>query len=180
MIMTRMWAMPTADTFDCPPIGEFVKKYLRQSKVSVDPFARNKRWATYTNDLNPDTAAEWHLEAREFILGLVARGIRADLVIFDPPYSVQQCKTAYAGFGVQFGQDEVTSAWGTWSKHKDAINDLLTPGGISLCFGWDSCGMGKERPFRIEEILMVCHGAGHNDTICIAERKMAHQMVMSL
>jgi hypothetical protein len=42
-------------------IGGFVKKYLIKVKVSVDPFARNNRWATYTNDLNPDTAAQTHL-----------------------------------------------------------------------------------------------------------------------
>lgn len=36
-----------------PPIGEMVQRYLKAAKISCDPFARNKRWATYTNDLNP-------------------------------------------------------------------------------------------------------------------------------
>jgi hypothetical protein len=39
MNITRKWDMPSADTFSVPTIGEFVKSYLRKSKVSVDPFA---------------------------------------------------------------------------------------------------------------------------------------------
>lgn len=31
--------------------------------------------------------------------------------------------------------------------------------------------MGKKRGYTIEEILLVCHGPGHNDTICMAESK---------
>jgi hypothetical protein len=53
--MWREWAMPSHETFDIPPIAAFVQKYLRESQVSVDPFARNRRWATYTNDLDPNT-----------------------------------------------------------------------------------------------------------------------------
>jgi hypothetical protein len=35
--------------------------------------------------------------------------------------------------------------------------------------------MGIGRNFEIEEILMIASGSGHNDTICMAERKTAHQ-----
>jgi hypothetical protein len=27
-VLNRIWAMPSSDTFDIPPIGEFVKRYL--------------------------------------------------------------------------------------------------------------------------------------------------------
>jgi hypothetical protein len=49
--------MPNSETFDIEPTHNFVWKYLHQAKVSVDPFARNRRWATHTNDLNPKTNA---------------------------------------------------------------------------------------------------------------------------
>jgi hypothetical protein len=52
MKFSRAWAMPTADTFDCKPIGEFVRRYLQG--VSVDPFARNKRLATLHQRPEPD------------------------------------------------------------------------------------------------------------------------------
>ncbi len=69
----RMWAMPSADTFDIPPIRDFVRYYLNTAKVSVDPFARNKGWATHTNDLNPKTSAKCHMEALDFLGTLANR-----------------------------------------------------------------------------------------------------------
>jgi hypothetical protein len=36
--------------------------------------------------------------------------------------------------------------------------------------------MGRNRGFRIEEILLVCHGACHNDTIITVDRK-AHEVL---
>lgn len=70
--------MPNGDTFSVPVIGAWVRRYLADSKCSVDPFARNKRWATHTNDLNPATEAEHHMEARDFLRLMVERGVRAD------------------------------------------------------------------------------------------------------
>src|SRR5689334_12284755 len=97
--MRRVFAFPSAATFDIPPICGLVKTYLRGSKVSVDPFARNKRWATFTNDLNPETAAESHLDSAEFLESLASAGVQADLVLFDPPYSPRQIKECYDGIG---------------------------------------------------------------------------------
>jgi hypothetical protein len=45
-----------------------------------------------------------------------------------------------------------------------------------LSFGWNSMGMGKKRGYAITEGLMVCHGVGHNDTLCMAETRIAEQM----
>lgn len=71
--------MPNADTFSIPPIAGFVQKYLLKSTVSIDPFARNKRWATHTNDLNPETAAEHHMDAGDFLKLMAQQGVKADL-----------------------------------------------------------------------------------------------------
>jgi hypothetical protein len=71
--------MPTADTFECKPIGDFVRRHAHG--VIVDPFARNNKIATYTNDLNPDTAAEDHMDAEEFLLMLSKRGLKADTIL---------------------------------------------------------------------------------------------------
>lgn len=168
--MQRIWAMPSADTFDVEPIAGFVRKYLRDSKVSIDPFSRSRHWATFTNDLNPDTSAENHLEAAEFLAGLRDREIRADLVIFDPPYSLEQCSRAYQHVGRAVTQRD-TQVFMRWTDHKDIAMELLEDGGIFLHFGWHSNGMGQKRGFELEEVLLVSHGSGHHDTICIAERK---------
>lgn len=164
--------MPSADTFDCEPIKGFVQKYLMQSKVSVDPFARNKRWATYTNDLNPDTAADYHMDATEFLDWQAACLIKADLVIVDPPYSPRQVKECYNSIGMKMAQEDALLGL-TRKRLKTAINLITNPGAIALTFGWNTVGMGKG--WEQIEILLVCHGSDHNDTICVAERKLVEE-----
>lgn len=172
MNITRTWAMVSGDTFDCKPIGTFVQKYLGNSKVSVDPFARNKRWATYTNDLNPETCAEYHLEAREFLWKLEHDGVQADLIILDPPYSQVQVSRTYKQVGREykpFGDDNNAVLY---REVRNVCDRLLQPDGIALSFGWNSAGFGLKRGYDIIEILLVPHGGAHNDTICMAEKKL--------
>jgi hypothetical protein len=168
--MRRLWAMPNKDTFSIPVIGDWVKWYLRESKVSVDPFARNKRWATYTNDLNPETDAEFHMEAEEFLEMLVSRGVKADLVILDPPYSPRQVKECYDDIGRTMAMED---AWtgAVRKRRRELVEKLITPDATVLTFGWNSNGMGEG--WELLEILLVAHGSDHNDTICLRERKQA-------
>lgn len=175
--MRRVWAMPNSSTFDIPPIRSLVKSYLHNSKVSVDPFARNKRWATYTNDLDPETAAEFHMEAADFLRSLVngfaetGDDIRADLVLFDPPYSLEQCARSYKNVGRNVTMRD-TQILGRWTEHKELVSRLTRPGGFAISFGWNSLGMGLQNGFAIIELLNVCHGGAHNDTIVTVERKV--------
>jgi len=159
--------MPNADTFSVKPIGEFVRKYLHG--VSVDPFARNKRWATHTNDLNPNTAAEHHMDATDYLDMLWAQKVLADVMIIDPPYSPRQVKECYDSIGHKMKQGDALLG-AVRKRLKAAICNVLKPGGAVLTFGWNSVGMGKNLQFQLEEILLVCHGSDHNDTICVAER----------
>jgi hypothetical protein len=69
------------------------------------------------------------------------------------------------------GQDALRTAG--WKAERDIIQQIVSMNGVVLSFGWNSGGMGNRRGFIIEEILLVCHGGGHNDTICMAERKTA-------
>lgn len=162
--------MPHKNTFDIKPIRSFVKHYLQHAEVSVDPFARNKRLATYTNDLNAETTAEYHLAAFDFLYLLYQRGIKADLILFDPPYSLRQVKECYQHIGKEFFQEDSQNVI-RWSKEKNLCAKLLTDKGVFIHFGWHSNGLGKKYGFAIEELLLVAHGGCHNDTICIVERK---------
>lgn len=164
--------MPNGDTFSVPVIGAWVRRYLAGSKCSVDPFARNKRWATHTNDLSPATEAEHHMEARDFLRLMVERGVRADLIIFDPPYSPRQISECYAAAGLTAGMRDTQNAR-LYCECRSLINQLAAPGCIALSFGWNSTGMGA--PWQTLEILMVAHGAAHNDTICVADRLASTQ-----
>ena len=170
MLMSRQWAMPNAETFSVKPIGDFVQKYM--SGVSIDPFSRNKQWATYTNDLNPGTSAAYHMDAVDFLTMLVNDGVQADCVLFDPPYSPRQITECYAAAGLSTSM-KTTQNGRLYKECRDAIRKLCKPGSVVLSFGWNSVGMGKL--FSIEEIMLVSHGGAHNDTICMAERMTIKQ-----
>ena len=170
-LFSRAWAMPSADTFSVQPIGDFVRRYLSESETSVDPFARNKRWATHTNDLNPETQAEYHMDAEEFLKTLAAQGVKCDMAIFDPPYSPRQISECYKSFGREVGMKDTQSAV-LYQRVRDALIEVLTDDAVVLSFGWNSVGMGVGRRFKQAEILLVCHGGAHNDTVCLAERRV--------
>lgn len=162
--------MPSAETFSIKPIREFVTWYAASATVSIDPFARNQKLATFTNDMDLATRAEFHHDAERFLAILAEREVSADLVLFDPPYSPRQVSEHYRAAGVECGRKE-TQTSALYSRVRKALDPLVRPGGVVLSFGWHSNGMGPA--YELQEVLLVAHGSAHNDTICIAERKRA-------
>jgi hypothetical protein len=169
MIFNRVWEMPNADTFSVSVIGDLVKRYL--TGISVDPFAQNKRWATYTNDLNPTTDAEFHLDAVDFMEMLAKQNIKADVILLDPPYSPTQVSRCYADAGLKASAMDTSANF--YARMRRAAMLLCKKETIVLSFGWNSTGMGKH--FEPIELLLVAHGASHNDTICFVERMVCEQ-----
>lgn len=168
--LSRAWAMPSANTFDIKPIGQLVRRYLDASILSVDPYARNKDWATFTNDLNPSTSALWHMDAIEFLAMLADLGEKVDLVILDPPYSPRQVKECYDSFGHKMQQGDALLG-AIRKKLKAEVCRLLVPGGIVITCGWNTVGMGKTLGFELLEVLVCCHGSDHNDTLVTVEKR---------
>lgn len=164
--------MPSGDTFSIKPIKSFIRRWLSDVDTSVDPFARSSDLATHTNDLNPATSAQHHMDAADFMLMLNARGVVCDVGLFDPPYSPRQVSELYQGIGKSVTTKDTQTA-ALYRKCRDAMDLLIAPGGVVLSFGWSTNGMGLKRGYKIEEVLLVAHGGAHNDTICIAERKPA-------
>lgn len=174
MKMSRAWAMPNADTFSVPVIGDLVKRNLKG--VSVDPFARNKRWATYTNDLNPTTKAEYHMDAVEFLELLAEKGVKADVLILDPPYSARQVTECYADAGLKATAMDTSANF--YARTRRAARGVCKNGTVVMSFGWNSCGMGEG--FEPLELLLVAHGGAHNDTICLVEEMTQEQLSLCL
>lgn len=178
---SRVWAMPSPDTFSIKPIGDFVHRHLRESVV-VDPFARNTtNIATHTNDINPDTKATYHMDAVAFLKLMKKKGVVADTVIFDPPYSPRQVAEVYNSFGKKT-QSSDTQTGKLYRRCKKQILRISKKGTICLSFGWNSAGQGTyddsedggffektKLSWRTLEIMLVAHGGAHNDTICVAQ-----------
>ena len=142
---------------------------MESSKSSIDPFARNSKLATYRNDINPETEAQYHMDARQFLGLMKTLSIKPDRILIDPPYSPRQISECYTTIGKHCGMED-TQNGKFYKEVRDAAMWLCVPGSIVLSFGWNSTGMGKERGFEILEIMLVAHGGAHNDTICMAEQ----------
>lgn len=162
--------MPNAETFSITPIKLLIEKWIKPNQVIIDPFARNSLIGTITNDLNKNTSAIYHMDAIEFCSMLVEQNTKADVVIFDPPYSPRQIQECYQDVGRKTTMKDTQSAC-LYKEVKDRLDLVLKSNGISISFGWNSNGFGKMRGYLIKEIMLVAHGGAHNDTIITVEQK---------
>lgn len=169
MIVNRIWAMANKWTFQIPPITELISRYVGDGKGWIDPFAGMTSPAEITNDLNPEAKAKYHLDAESFANKL--NGHRYNGVLFDPPYSMEQCKRSYESYGYKFTYDASQQVV-RWTRVKELIAPKIEQGGYAISFGWNSNGFGKCRGFECIEVLLVCHGGAKNDTIVTVERKI--------
>jgi len=167
LTLRREWSMPNSWTFEIDPIRELVEREVARSDgLWLDPFAGTSDIADVTNDFNPALETDYTMKADEFLSqfddGEVDGG-----VILDPPYSPRQVKEMYDEVGVEVTMDDVQSTF--YSRKREATERICTDGATVLTFGWNSVGVGKTRGFNKREVLLVCHGGAHNDTICTVE-----------
>ena len=153
MEIERRWAMPNKRTFDIKPIRKLIEHQKAFVSEFIDPFPY-----PYKKD-----ALEYLSEFKD---GSV------EGVLFDPPYSPRQLKECYDSLGMSL-TDTKSSVWSKW---KDEIARVIQPGGKCISFGWNSSGLGKNRGFEIQRILLVAHGGNHNDTICVVEKKVQNTL----
>ena len=178
----RAFSMPNSQTFNMKPVKDFVERWIDiaytddhiDRPVVVDPFARDSKYGTITNDINTITDAHYHMKAEDFLDMLLDDGVQADVVLYDPPYSPRQISECYSASGIKTTQQDTQSSF--YTKIKDRIRPLVKPDGIVLSFGWNSMGVGKKFG-DYKEILLVTHGGAHNDTICVAQRKDTNEYV---
>jgi hypothetical protein len=159
--------MPNSNTFEIGVIQDFVAPYLACGK-SIDPFANRSRLATITNDINPEFGCDYCMDAVEFMRQFETQSI--DLVLFDPPYSPRQVSEVYKSLGLTVNMQTTQASF--WRDAANEVARIVKPNGHVLSFGWNSTGMGVTNGFEQVEIMLVAHGGAHNDTICLAERKI--------
>jgi hypothetical protein len=165
--------MGSAETFTIKPIYEMVSQYIRPDLMMpdrgrwIDPFARNSVFKTlceYTNDVNPSFRCTHNMDALDFCRQFADETFEG--VLFDPPFSPRQAKEEYQGFGSEC--PDLSRAF--WTDRKNEAARILKAGGIAVCCGWSSAGLGKKNNMEMIEILLVNHGQ-QNDTIVTVERK---------
>lgn len=175
VVITKEWCMPDSNTFRMKPVIKILEKYIQKEKhreqelIIIDPFSRNSNWGTITNDLNPDTKAKYHMDASKFLDMLIENNTKADVVLFDPPYSTRQISECYQSVGMKATYKDTGAFF--WSNLKKKLSVILKTNGIAISFGWNSSGLGKSNGMNTLEIMLLCHGGAHNDTIITVEKK---------
>src|SRR5882757_8933492 len=162
MKISRAFSQPTGDTFKMKPVADLLTRYWNVDFISVDPFARASKLATFTNDFDIAQPTQYHLDALDFALGLLLIAPAINLVLFDPPYSYRQVRELYAASKRAWTQHDQQQV-GRWSKVKDALTAATAPNAIVISFGWNTTGFGKSRGFTPIEYLVIGHGSAHND-----------------
>lgn len=129
--MSRVWAMPSGNTFSIKPIHDLIYRYINliNAKTIVDPFANSEKIATITNDLDPQYDTNYHMDAQEF-LNMLPTG-QTDICLWDPPYSPNQVKTCYQKLNKTVDWQSTSMAF--WSRQKQAIS-RITRGGVCHYF----------------------------------------------
>ena len=127
MRINRVWSMPNKNTFSIPEIKNFIEQELPKGET-IDPFARNSNLAKITNDLDPETTAQNHLEAIDFLRRFKTQSI--DGVLFDPPYSPRQVAESYKKLGKTVNMETTQASF--WSLLKKEISRVTKPKGKVL------------------------------------------------
>ena len=142
--------MPNKRTFQIKPISELIKHELNDNFIDPFPF-------------------ESKIDCFDFFKNYKNESVLNG--VLDPPYTKRQVSEHYKknkGFCTGW---HTSSGW--VSKVKDEMARIIKPNGKVITFSYNSTGLGLKRGFRIIRILLVCHGAEHNDTICTVEKKEA-------
>jgi hypothetical protein len=147
---------------------------MLKDQIWFDPFANNNSPANITNDINPNTTAQYHLDAVDFVAQLKKDypDQHFDGMLFDPPYSTRQISEHYQSVGIKASQLDTSNRF--YTRIYNPAMDLIKIGGYVISFGWNSNGMGKVRGFEKVEILLVAHGGQHNDTICTVKQRVSY------
>lgn len=118
-------------------------------------------------DLNKEMPADYYMDAYDFVQMAKKNGWKYDTVIFDPPYNLRKSREKY--FGVYTSE---------LRKIKTKLPDIINEGGLIICYGYDTTGMGKNRGFELIHVCIVNHSGDHNDTLCTIERKYQNGLIL--
>jgi len=137
--------MPDSKTFRIKPIRELIQKYA--TGIVIDPFANEgsirpalncERYIT--NDIDESCGCDYRLDALDF-LKLFA-GESVDTIIYDPPYSPRQVSECYKKLDKTVTMSDTNNLF--YSRLRSEILRVLKPGGVIICCGWNSNGIGKK------------------------------------
>lgn len=144
-------------TFSVKPVRKWVEKRCEGRVLNLFAGPTLLGVDEVRNDLDPEMAAHYHLDALELLSNW--SGEPFNTVLLDPPYAIRKSMELYKG-----------NICSPFRQLKDEIPRCLSPGGIVITFGYHSIVMGAGRKFSLERIVLFSHGGAIHDTIASIER----------
>jgi hypothetical protein len=131
--------------------------------LALDPFARNCNWAfPMTNDINPNTRANYNLEAEDFLR------IAEEGETLDPPFSDRQAKDKY-GTSNLYASDGAKM-----TRISRSLGRCIKPGGYIIKAGYNT---NRPSPaFTLVEVAIVSLGGNRNDVLFSVWKKTQHEI----
>lgn len=156
------------DTHQNPRYALLWARYARKATqtldytyLALDPFARACPWAApQTNDMDPETPAESHLDAIEWVETLTPSATAIGLV--DPPFSDRQANEKY-------GTPNLYCRPGYMSRLQEGVAAAICSGGYII-----KCAYNTNSPSPLFELVevQICHyGGNRNDVLISVWRK---------
>jgi len=153
----RVWAMPNHRTFEIKPV-----------KIMINAYTENlKRFLNREIKILEPFPYEATVDCFDYLDTIPDGSI--DLGLIDPPYTKRQISEHYSKRGIKASSWQTSSGW--TSRVRKECAKKIRPGGYSITFGYNSCGLGKVNGMNIKGGLMVAHGGDHYDLICTVEQK---------
>ncbi|WP_226010507.1 hypothetical protein [Halomicrobium salinisoli] len=152
-------------TFQYSPARQFVEKRLkgRVLNACAGRTKLNHDGEIVRNDLNPEVDADHHLDVVELPEHFEPRTF--DTVVFDPPFDQKQAEEKYDGL-------HASDVYGAL----EGFEKLVRPGGVVICFGWNSWGMRSFGAFEREETYLFQRGPIHRDVIATVDRRTSYSL----
>ena len=141
----RVFAMPNHKTFEIKPIKELIEQErIAGAYLDLFPYPYERDALQYLKEL-PDNSI-WFM-------------------LYDPPYSQRQLFEMYKNLG-----ENLQSNANYFKLLDNEIDRVIIPKGKVIRFGWNSKRISPQ--FEIKRILLVNHGAAHNDTLVTVQTKI--------
>ena len=147
-------------TFAYPPARKIVREWMhgRVLNACAGKTVLDHDSEVVRNDLNPERDAETNHDVAEIAEHFSPQSF--DTVIFDPPFDEKQAETKYDGLHAM----DVYAAL-------EGFNELVRPGGVVVCFGWNSWGMRSFPAFERRDTTLLQRGPIHRDVIVTIDER---------
>ena len=137
---------------------DFISKITKDIEGEIiDPFARNCKWGTITNDINPQFKTTYNMDAADFLESFDSN--LAKIILLDPPFSDRQSDEKY-----EVGDSNLyTTGDGRMGRINAEIGRILKPNGVLLKLGYNTSRPHKS--LTLIRITIASFGGLRNDVL---------------